>query len=369
MARRQILTYSIALLIMLVGTNRAVAVHNIPSDTSIGTWDPLSRTYTLTQDVYDTITVLAYDLTLDGDGYTVYGAQSSPFGVKVHFVTGITIVNVNFSGSLNDIIFAIELIYSDNCTITGSTFSDSVCGIESSESDYCTITGNTFTNNVGGISLGHSNNCIITGNAVSNCNIGVGLAYSASCTLTGNTISNNAVGMTILLSNGIQVYNNNFIDNLVHQCDVESSTCVFDLPAPVGGNYWSNWTSPDNNNDGFVDAPFVFEGGQDNLPWTVQDGWLIPTVADILDFIYVSVEDETLVGDGPGVSAEKRLSALVNMLEEAQRLIDEELIEEAREQLADARNRTDGEYPPPDFVAGPAASELAALIQRLIDSM
>ena len=94
-----------------------------------------------------------------------------------------------------------------------------------------------------------------------------------------------------------------------------------------------------------------------------------PTVEDVLDFIYVSVEDETLLGDGPAKSAEKRLCALVNMLEEAQRLIEEELIEEACEQLEDAYLRTDGESRPPDFVAGPAASELAALIQRLMDSM
>jgi len=94
-----------------------------------------------------------------------------------------------------------------------------------------------------------------------------------------------------------------------------------------------------------------------------------PTVEDVLDFMHTSVEAGTLVGDGPGKSAEKRLNALINMVEEAERLIDEELIEEAYKQLRNAYRRTDGERRPPDFVAGPAAPELAQLIQFLMESM
>jgi hypothetical protein len=43
---------------------------------------------------------------------------------------------------------------------------------------------------------------------------------------------------------------------------------VFNLSeAQGGGNYWSDWTSPDvDPEDGFVDLPYVFSGGQDNLP-------------------------------------------------------------------------------------------------------
>jgi len=65
---------------------------------------------------------------------------------------------------------------------------------------------------------------------------------------------------------------------------------VFNLPAPTGGNYWSNWCPPlhpDSDEDGFVDEPYVIvidelNPVQDNLPWVVQDGWLMnqPPVAD-----------------------------------------------------------------------------------------
>jgi len=51
-------------------------------------------------------------------------------------------------------------------------------------------------------------------------------------------------------------------------------TGIFNEPLPVGGNYWSNWTSPDNNLDGFIDSPYVFTGGVDNLPWATLDGWI-----------------------------------------------------------------------------------------------
>ena len=71
-----------------------------------------------------------------------------------------------------------------------------------------------------------------------------------------------------------QIYNNDFIDNTTQAHASGGSGNVFNLPAPTGGNYWSNWTSPDvAPEDGFVDSPYTFPGGVDNLPWTEMDGW------------------------------------------------------------------------------------------------
>ena len=92
-------------------------------------------------------------------------------------------------------------------------------------------------------------------------------------------------------------------------------------------------------------------------------------IADILDFFDESVADGNLVGDGPGNSAENRLNALRNMIEAEGNLIDAELIEDACWQLQDAYNRTDGESPPPDFVTGDAAAELAGMIEELMESL
>jgi hypothetical protein len=77
-----------------------------------------------------------------------------------------------------------------------------------------------------------------------------------------------------------------------------------------------------------------------------------------------------LVGAGPGMSGPGRLGALRNMIEASGDLIDDELFEEACDQLLDAFNRTDGEFPPPDFVEeGVGADTLAAAILELRDNL
>ena len=89
----------------------------------------------------------------------------------------------------------------------------------------------------------------------------------------------------------------------------------------------------------------------------------------ILLFFDTSVADGTLQGDGPGRSAGNRLRALRNMLEAAGDLMRDGDMLGAYRQLFDAYQKTDGHQKPPDFVAGPAAAELARLIQTMMDSL
>lgn len=92
-------------------------------------------------------------------------------------------------------------------------------------------------------------------------------------------------------------------------------------------------------------------------------------MAEVLEFFDESVEEGTLVGEGAGRSAQNRLDALQNMLEEAGRRIDDGLYDEARAQLVDAYKKCDGQTPPPDFVTGAAVAELAERIQELIAAL
>jgi hypothetical protein len=71
------------------------------------------------------------------------------------------------------------------------------------------------------------------------------------------------------------------MDNATQADVYGGSGNIFNLDKPTGGNFWSNWTTPDVDGDGFVDNPYVFYGGQDDLPWAVQDGWLISPQARI----------------------------------------------------------------------------------------
>ncbi len=84
--------------------------------------------------------------------------------------------------------------------------------------------------------------------------------------IKGNSLENNDTGLKMSVSNDAQVFGNGFIDNGT-QITVQGGTGnVYNLPAPVGGNYWSNWAQPDSDNDGFVDDPYIFTGGRDDLP-------------------------------------------------------------------------------------------------------
>jgi hypothetical protein len=77
------------------------------------------------------------------------------------------------------------------------------------------------------------------------------------------------------------VYNNNFLAN-TKQTEI-SNIPLFNLPIPDGGNFWSDWTTPDSNNDGFVDFPYVVNPTVlDNLPWTVENGWLPKTTVSFV---------------------------------------------------------------------------------------
>lgn len=92
-------------------------------------------------------------------------------------------------------------------------------------------------------------------------------------------------------------------------------------------------------------------------------------ISEILEFFQASVETGTLSGDGPGNSGEGRLNALTNMIEAADDLIEGGLLSEACGQLQDVYNRCDGLSPPPDFVSGVAAVELANMIGTLMNNL
>jgi len=79
----------------------------------------------------------------------------------------------------------------------------------------------------------------------------------------------------------------------------------------------------------------------------------------LVAFFDQAVADGSLVGSGRGRSADGRRRALRNMLLATDQFIAQGDDDEACAQLLDAYDRTDGEFPPPDFVEGEAADDLA----------
>ncbi len=201
------------------------------SDPTVGTWDASTRTGVLTRDLGGPIEVVSDHVTLDGAGHAITGSGNGN-GLTLMGRQGITIKDLQIRAFYNGI------------SVTSSA-------------------SNTFA-----------------GNVVSNSTHGLLLLGSASNTLTGNTFSGNRYGILLSSANDNTIFNNNFLGNSTQAFVAGSSGNVFSLPAPIGGNYWSTWSGPDDNGDGFVDVPYSFTGGRDDLP-LVNPAAVDDTVAPI----------------------------------------------------------------------------------------
>ncbi len=132
-----------------------------------------------------------------------------------------------------------------------------------------TISGNIINNNTYGIYLNNSNNNAITGNIlVNNSNAGIYLYISDKNNFTGNILRDNVNNGVFLDDGGIGsnnnlFYNNNFTGNGIHAIDKPSNNYWNNTDI---GNFWSNYTDVDANDNGIGDSPHSFNGGIDWLP-------------------------------------------------------------------------------------------------------
>ena len=219
----------------------------------IGTWDAATGTCTLSTDVTvtgaDGIQIDSDHVVLDGNGHTLTGNNSGiTNGVSLNSRTGVTVRNL--------------------------TVTKFYAGIRLFSSAGNVLTGNTASNCSFGLDLVSSSDNMLSANKATSNNNGIWLAYSSNNSLSGNLAGSNALGVHIgQKSNSNTVRQNNFLSNTT-QITVDSSCTdnVFSLAAPAGGNYWSDWATPDANHDGFVDSPYLFSGGRDDLPLAAPVG-------------------------------------------------------------------------------------------------
>jgi len=270
----------------------------------IGTWNIITKTCILSQDVYETIQIDSNGIILDGDNYTIFG-NNTGFGIYLPQKTNVILENLNINQFTNGIYLFSS---SNNTLINNIVNNNSATGIIVNWYS----NNNNLINNIANYNRGfginvssYSNNNIISNNTANNNNlygiylyfdthynnlanniansndIGIYPYRSNSNTLINNTVSFNRAGIYLVYSSNNKIYNNNLINNSTQISIYGGSGNILNLDKPIGGNYFSNYDTPekncfDLNNDNFCDSPYVFSGGQDNLPWTKQDGWKIP---------------------------------------------------------------------------------------------
>ena len=229
----------LVLLLVTVVTHSALGTVYIPSDTSVGNWNPATRVFKLNTDIIGHEVVVDQDnLTVDGAGHSIVGPATHPSmgnqGITVLRRTGVTLKNLNVSGSSAHIYIeeCDGCIVSDNNTgalyvwlqdcsastltgnngriwlgyCTGTTISNNQ---ELIELEYCT--GATVSGNYGSIRLQYCAGTTVSGNTVIGSHHYFRLAYSMSTTVSDNTILDGQIWMehshgNIIKDNAFEYY-------------------------------------------------------------------------------------------------------------------------------------------------------------------
>lgn len=201
------------------------------------------------------------------------------YGIYLDYLSNYNTISDNIANQNKN--FGIYIHTSTNNSLTGNVAnSNTTYGIYLfAGSNNNVLDNNIAANNYYGVYLfALSNNNVLKNNIVADNYYGIYINTSIINDLTSNVIiENNNAGIILQSSNNNEVYKNTFINNPTHIMVRNSYGNVFNLATPIGGNYWSDYNTAKNgcddaNADGFCDAPFVFKGGQDGLPWQ-KDAW------------------------------------------------------------------------------------------------
>ena len=205
--------------------------------------------YILTDDLTGNLSVMKSNITLDGEGHNVRGE-----------IGGISLKNV------------------ENTTVRNFVIRDGQYGLDLSECSYITVSNNTImgtsfliaNEGLGGISVRGGTHNSIVGNRLENNFYGMYLTVADS-TIRENNVVNNSVGIYLMDAVNNAFYHNSFINNDMHvryRSQASSQLMnTWDNGSSSGGNYWSDYTGPDANNDGIGGSPYMIDNNnQDRYP-------------------------------------------------------------------------------------------------------
>lgn len=226
------------------------------------------------------------DIARRGDGLRLWRADRAVIeGNRIHdgrdailwYSSGV-IVRGN---TAHDCRYGLHLMFSDDVTITDNELTGNSVGVYLMYSTGVTLTGNRLLKNRGpsgyGIGLKETDRFTVRDNLIAGNRSGVYLDGSPFTDaqpgiFEGNTLAYNDVGFTILPSSrGNEIVGNNFIDN-IDQVAVAGRGSLDANRFWKGerGNFWSDYTGYDQNNDGVGDfvheSQTLFENLMDKRP-------------------------------------------------------------------------------------------------------
>jgi len=119
------------------------------------------------------------------------------------------------------------------------------------------ILENSVTDNLNQIDIANSTQMVIANNKIMRNGNGIALTNSTNNTIIGNIITSNSLyGLYISESDNNTFFHNSLKSN-GRNISIRNSTDYWD--DGFEGNYWSNYTGVDTDNDGIGDTPFVLD--------------------------------------------------------------------------------------------------------------
>jgi len=205
------------------------------------------------------INITASNVSLQG--FTVINSGIGPLDSGI-FVDRSSDVDVSYNIITNNF-YGIHLQSSVNNVISDNIFSlNSFYGVSLQSSVNNTVSNNMIIDNFYGVSLHSSVTNLVSDNVIIDNFYGIVFFYSTNNVVSGNTIENNEGGMRLFSSSDNTIYHNNF--NNTNQV-LSSLRNVWDNG--FEGNYWSDYTGVDHDQDGIGESPYVIDGSnQDNFP-------------------------------------------------------------------------------------------------------